>query len=65
MTAPYRPQLVRYLEKEHSVQVRTARAASERGTLRRFDPDGSVLALSELLPTRSRKFQLALGRCAA
>ncbi len=53
------PKLVRYLEKEHRVQVRIARSGTERGTLRRFDPDSNVLTLSELLPTRSRLFQLA------
>src|SRR5262252_4770783 len=53
------PKLVRYLEKEHGVQVRTAHGGTERGTLRRFDPDANLLTLSELLPTRSRKFQLA------
>ncbi len=52
------PTLVRYLEKEHGVQVRIARGG-ERGTLRRFDPARRVLTLSELLPTRSRQFQLA------
>jgi len=53
------PKLVRFLEKEHQVQVRIARGGTERGTLRRFDPAANVLTLSELLPTRSRQFQLA------
>jgi len=52
------PALVRYLEKEQRVQVRIARGG-ERGTLRRYDPGRRVLTLSELLPTRSRQFQLA------
>ncbi len=51
--------LVRYLEHQHHVTVRIARWADERGTLRRYDPANHVLTLSELLPTRSRNFQLA------
>ncbi|MBS2018304.1 MAG: DUF2083 domain-containing protein [Deltaproteobacteria bacterium] len=51
--------LVRFAEKHLGVQVQIARWGSERGVLRRFDPDRKVLVLSELLPTRSRTFQLA------
>ena len=51
--------LVRYFEKQLGVQVQVARWGSERGVLRRFDPERNVLVLSELLPTRSRTFQLA------
>jgi len=51
--------LVRYLEKQLGVQVRIARGEAERGTLRRYDSARKVLTLSELLPTRSRQFQLA------
>ena len=51
--------LVRYLEKEHGVLVQVARWGTERGVLRRYDPDRKLLTLSELLPTRSRTFQLA------
>ena len=50
--------LVRFLDKQ-GTQVRVARWGSEPGVLRRFDPDRNVLTLSELLPTRSRTFQLA------
>jgi predicted transcriptional regulator/DNA-binding XRE family transcriptional regulator len=53
------PGLVRYLEKQHGVLVRIARGGAERGVLRRFDVEKKVLTLSELLPTRSRTFQLA------
>lgn len=53
------PKLIRYLENELGVTVRIARKGSERGTLRRFDQNGRTLSLSELLPTRSRQFQLA------
>lgn len=51
--------LVRYLEKQLGVQVRIARGEVERGTLRRYDGARKILTLSELLPTRSRQFQLA------
>jgi len=51
--------LARYLEKTHGVEVRIARRGDAKGVLRRYDPDTKVLALSELLPTRSRAFQLA------
>ncbi len=51
--------LVRYLEKQHGIKVQIARWGSEPNTLRRFDPERKVLYLSELLPTRSRTFQVA------
>lgn len=51
--------LVRFLDKRLGTQVQIARWGSERGVLRRFDPHRNVLSLSELLPTRSRTFQLA------
>src|SRR5262245_55644500 len=51
--------LIRFLEKELGTQVQIARWGSERGVLRRFDPHRKLLILSELLPTRSRTFQLA------
>jgi predicted transcriptional regulator/transcriptional regulator with XRE-family HTH domain len=53
------PGLVRYLDKQHGVLVRIARGEAERGVLRRFDVEKKILTLSELLPTRSRTFQLA------
>jgi predicted transcriptional regulator/DNA-binding XRE family transcriptional regulator len=51
--------LVRYLDKAHGVQVRVARWGVERGIVRRYDQERKILTLSELLPTRSRTFQLA------
>ncbi|MBI5513888.1 MAG: DUF2083 domain-containing protein [Deltaproteobacteria bacterium] len=51
--------LVRYLERFHRVEVRVARWDTERQVLRRYDPERRVMTLSELLPTRSRSFQLA------
>ncbi len=53
------PGLVRYMEKQLGIQVQIARWGTEPGVLRRFDPERKVLVLSELLPTRSRTFQLA------
>ncbi len=53
------PGLVRYLDKQHGVSVRIARGGAERGILRRFEAEKKILTLSELLPTRSRTFQLA------
>jgi predicted transcriptional regulator/transcriptional regulator with XRE-family HTH domain len=53
------PGLIRYLEKELGTQVQIARWGTEKGVLRRYDPHRQVLSLSELLPTRSRTFQLA------
>ncbi len=53
------PGLVRYLDKQCGVHVRIARGEAERGVLRRFDGEKKLLTLSELLPTRSRTFQLA------
>jgi predicted transcriptional regulator/DNA-binding XRE family transcriptional regulator len=51
--------LVRYLERQHGVEVRIARGGAERGVLRRYEAEKKTLTLSELLPTRSRTFQLA------
>jgi hypothetical protein len=51
--------LVRHLEREHGVRLHVARWGSEPSTLRRYDPEGKLLTLSELLPTRSRTFQIA------
>jgi predicted transcriptional regulator/DNA-binding XRE family transcriptional regulator len=51
--------LVRWLATTHGVHVRLARSGAERGVLRRFDVESNTLTLSELLPTRSRTFQLA------
>ena len=51
--------LVRHLEKAHGVEVRVTRWGADNNNLRRYDPASKLLTLSELLPTRSRKFQLA------
>jgi transcriptional regulator with XRE-family HTH domain/Zn-dependent peptidase ImmA (M78 family) len=51
--------LTRYLAESHGVEVRTVRVADERKAMRRFDPERRLLSLSEVLPPRSRRFQLA------
>jgi len=51
--------LARYLEQAHRVQVRVMRRTEAKGALRRFNAEQRLLMLSELLPTRSRAFQLA------
>jgi predicted transcriptional regulator len=53
------PGLIRHLEKSHGIKVQIAPWGDEKGTLRRYDPERKLLILSELLPTRSRTFQLA------
>lgn len=53
------PALVGFLRRELGVEVRVADADDEPGVLRRYDPHRKRVTLSELLPTRSRNFQLA------
>ena len=57
------PGLVAHLERKHGVSVKIARWGADPGTLRRFDPARRTLTLSELLPTRSRNFQIASQIC--
>ncbi len=51
--------LVRHLMARCGVSVRVVRVSDERRAMRRFDPDRRVLAISEVLPPRSRRFQVA------
>ncbi|WP_437675619.1 helix-turn-helix domain-containing protein [Sorangium sp. So ce131] len=51
--------LVRYLQATRGIDVRIVRVADERQAMRRYDPDRRVLSISEVLPPRSRRFQLA------
>ena len=44
---------------KRGVRVRIHRSEEAPGILRRFDPGAQVISLSELLPPRSRTFQLA------
>ncbi|MBL8681096.1 MAG: DUF2083 domain-containing protein [Myxococcales bacterium] len=48
-----------HLREAHGLEVRIARWDEEPGVLRRFDAEHKRVVLSELLPTRSRNFQLA------
>src|ERR1044071_8609377 len=51
--------LIRHLDQQLDVSVQIGHWEGMRGVLRRYDPDRKTLTLSELLPTRSRTFQLA------
>ncbi len=51
--------LARYLVAVHGIQVKVLRVADERKAMRRFDPASRILTVSEVLPPRSRRFQLA------
>ncbi len=51
--------LVRYLAAVHRIQVKVVRVADERKAMRRYDPEKRVISVSEVLPPRSRRFQLA------
>jgi len=51
--------LVRHLKKAHGVHVRIVPAGAPERLLRQYDPAERTLLLSELLPNRSRKMQLA------
>lgn len=52
------PRLISYLASEHDIQTRLTRA-DEGTAMRRYDPERNVIELSEVLPPRSRRFQLA------
>ncbi len=51
--------LKRFLETDLRVSVHIDRTEKGRETLRKYEPEKKELTLSELLPTRSRTFQLA------
>jgi len=51
--------MVRYLETAHRVRVRVEKVGAMHRAVRRFDPDGRELVLSEVLRRGSRNFQLA------
>ena len=51
--------LVRYLAQRHRIDVRVVKVADERKAMRRYDPERRILSISEVLPPRSRRFQLA------
>jgi predicted transcriptional regulator/DNA-binding XRE family transcriptional regulator len=50
--------LAAWLEEEHGIDVQTEQA-QEGQPMRRYDPKRRVITLSEVLPPRSRRFQLA------
>jgi hypothetical protein len=51
--------LTRYLAAAFKTQVRVVRVGDERKAMRRYDVKNHVISLSEVLPPRSRRFQLA------
>ncbi|MBI2375416.1 MAG: DUF2083 domain-containing protein [Deltaproteobacteria bacterium] len=51
--------LLRLLEQVHGVRVRIVEVSGMRGALRRYVPERRLLMLSEVLPSRSRDFQVA------
>ena len=51
--------LVRFIEREYGIRVRVTKAGAMGGAVRSYDRQQGVLALSEVLPPRSRNFQLA------
>lgn len=51
--------LIAFLRNELTVDVRTVRLGEDPGTMRRYDPERRELTLNEVLPPRTRNFQLA------
>jgi predicted transcriptional regulator/DNA-binding XRE family transcriptional regulator len=51
--------MVRHLEKTLKIDVAVTTVASEKAAVRRYDPQRHQLTLSEVLPPRSRNFQVA------
>jgi hypothetical protein len=51
--------LKRHLERAHGVTVRMVRTPPDERVRHYYDPESRVLSISELLPNRSRKMQLA------
>lgn len=52
--------LVRHLRDRLTIDFRVARLEEEPEAIRRFDPERRMLTLSEVLPPRSRNFQIAV-----
>ncbi|MCG8418404.1 MAG: short-chain fatty acyl-CoA regulator family protein [Proteobacteria bacterium] len=51
--------LINYLRRHHKIDVRVLRAEEDGKSMRRYDPKRGEITLSEVLPPRSRRFQLA------
>jgi predicted transcriptional regulator/transcriptional regulator with XRE-family HTH domain len=51
--------MIAYLRNHHGISVKLTPVGRDRVTVRRYDPEQRVLALSEVLPPWSRHFQLA------
>lgn len=52
------PRLIEFLAEHYKIQTRLTRA-DEGSAMRRYDPERKVIELSEVLPPRTRRFQLA------
>jgi predicted transcriptional regulator/transcriptional regulator with XRE-family HTH domain len=50
--------LIGYLKREHGIEVRVSRA-EEGSAMRRYEKKRKLITLSEVLPPRTRRFQLA------
>ena len=50
--------LTRHLSKKHGIKTRIVRVGDEREAMRRYDAERRLLSISEVLPPRSRRFQL-------
>lgn len=48
-----------YLKRTHGVEVKIVSLAENRGAVRRFDAEKKALHLAEILPPRSRNFEVA------
>lgn len=51
--------LIEYLESVHGITIRVEQEVMMQGAVRRFDEKNHILRLGEVLPPRSRNFQLA------
>jgi hypothetical protein len=52
------PRLIEFLAATYNIETRLIRA-TEGTTMRRYDPERKLIELSEVLPPRTRRFQLA------
>ncbi|MBS2026805.1 MAG: DUF2083 domain-containing protein [Deltaproteobacteria bacterium] len=52
-----------FLKRNHGIEVRVVPIEESRGAVRRFDADKKELVLAEILPPRSRNFEIAHQLC--
>ncbi|MFO0615963.1 MAG: short-chain fatty acyl-CoA regulator family protein [Polyangiaceae bacterium] len=51
--------LVQHMTKKLGIRVKVVRVGDERKAMRRYDPKKKIVGISEVLPPRSRRFQVA------